>query len=364
MIPEQFRETNEAELSITLPNGSLIILKGAKDSDCRRGPALDGVALDEMQDWDTDIFDTIFRPLLVAKHGEGIFGGTKKRGSWFLSEWQRVKKGEVPDSEAFHFRSTDNPLIPSVEWKTIYDSLKLKGKNKIWFDEYIADPDQEVDEDSSLKFQEFRRAIHLISPFAIPANYRRFRGMDWGLDHPSACLWASVSPDGTVYIHDEYRRSGLNAELTTGSILRQTKTDVEATVLDGACWCKESDGSCVANRLSAAGIGRLVQGRKENKSHGGANVVKTYLRPVTLKPKLFIFSTCNMLIEELETLTWDTRNSDDLTDALRYLLVFLSTLDWSNPIDKPKIFAPYEVNLLSRFKTENGLWNEESGYLA
>jgi len=44
------------------------------------------------------------------------------------------------------------------------------------------------------------------APFAIPAHWPRICGMDFGWDHPTACVWIAVDRDSdTVHVTDCYR---------------------------------------------------------------------------------------------------------------------------------------------------------------
>ena len=364
MLPEGSYKENETDLRIDLVNGSQIFLKGAKDSDCRRGPGLDFIGLDEAQDFPNDDWDMIFRPLLTGKNGEGVIAGTKKKGSWFQKEWLAAEKGLVPQAQALWFPATSNPLVPAQEWVNIKKALENKGKAEVWYQEYISDPHTDDYLDTSIKYPEFSRIKHSFGEMAFPKDFRRFRAFDWGLNHPSACLWAACSPDGVVNIYDEYKKKGLSAESVAKNVLEKTGGDkIEANVFDQACWHTESDNQMIITRFTKAGINPVFKGRKENKDNAGANTVKNYLAPVQGLPKLKISTRCSMLMEELEELRWEDKTGDDLTDALRYLLVFLSSITWTSAPAEPQVFAPYEINLLGRFKAQNGFWNEDTGYL-
>jgi hypothetical protein len=49
--------------------------------------------------------------------------------------------------------------------------------------------------------------------FKIPPHFRRIAGLDFGADHPTACVWLAQDPDsGVVYVTDVYKKSGTSAE--------------------------------------------------------------------------------------------------------------------------------------------------------
>lgn len=58
-------------------------------------------------------------------------------------------------------------------------------------------------------FPEFNERRHVITPFPIPQDWPIYLGYDPGYDHPTAILWFTVAPNGTLYITDEIYRPGL-----------------------------------------------------------------------------------------------------------------------------------------------------------
>lgn len=321
----------ETTLEIHFDNGSIIAIKGAKDPDCRRGPSLDFLAIDECQDFIGQDFMTIFRPLLTGKQGSCILAGTKRIGSWFLNEWLSAEKGEIAHGFPFWFPSTKNPLIPPEEWEMTRKYLQNKGRLDIWENEYVCDPHTRTGNDVELKYPEFDHSLHVIAPFTIPSSYRHFVALDWGMEHPSGAIWAAVSPEGRVFVYDEYREYGKDMGALARDILEKNRgRKIEAYVLDSHCWARESDGKSAALRFMQEGLKPAIKGLREDKVFTGTSLVKSYFRPISGEPMIQIFPNCRHLTEELVVLRWRDRIHDDMTDALRYLLGFLSTLTWKS----------------------------------
>ena len=57
-------------------------------------------------------------------------------------------------------------------------------------------------------FPEFSEEVHVCDPFPIPADWRRYRTVDYGLDR-LACLWIALSPEGDAYVYREICESDL-----------------------------------------------------------------------------------------------------------------------------------------------------------
>lgn len=356
----------ESTLSINFNNGSIYSLKHAKDPDCKRGPSLKFLHIDEAQDFDGEDFITVFRPLLAAHQAPCLISGTKKQGSWFMKEWLAAEKGEIENAAAFWFPSTSNPTIPASEWDAIKRDLTRRGRLDIWENEYICDPHNGENLNFEIKYMEFNRIKHICAPFQFPPNWRHFVALDWGIAnlHPAVCLWAALAPSGRVYIYDEYEVIGAGAQqLVKGTMEHGEGRRIETYILSEDCWKQESDNKTIASKLVDFGFRPFVKAKRENKAFSGADTVKQYLNPVSGEPLLQIFPNCTRLISELETLKWGDKIGDDRTDALRYLLVFLATLD-IRPRPDEKIFKPVEINLWDRFKPQGDSLtiNSETGY--
>ena len=363
----QFKADNE-ELELDFNNQSVIKLKHTKDPTNRRGPSLDFLGIDEAQDFNGDDFDVVFRPLLSAKQAPCLFAGTLKAGSWFHKEWLAANRGDRENSAAFWFPSTSNPLIPASEWNSIRLDLERKGRLDIWENEYICDPLSKNSHNFEIKYMEFERVKHVCPPIAFPPDYRHFFALDWGMSdkHPCAAVWAAVSPAGKVYVYDEHTSFGLSAQnFATAVLQRGTGRKIEAFVLSEDCWSQESDRRTIALKLMGYGLRPAVKGRREDKAGSGANAVKNYLKPVQGEPLLQIFPNCTGLIDELESLRWSDKLNDDRSDALRYLLVFLSGIKFDTqtqetaPVYKriePRLYRyPQEAPL--RFNPEHGYFD-------
>lgn len=81
---------NESELSVILPNGSIITLYGADNPDALRGIYLDGVVMDEVADMKPNVWGEVIRPTLTDRKGWALFIGTPKGINLFYELYQRA----------------------------------------------------------------------------------------------------------------------------------------------------------------------------------------------------------------------------------------------------------------------------------
>ena len=107
-------DSNEAELTVTLVNGSKIRLFGADNADAIRGLGFSGIYMDEFGDFKPSVWGNVIRPALSDRQGWAVFGGTPKgknqfwdirstasrlKDEWFLLELPASKSGLLPDGE-------------------------------------------------------------------------------------------------------------------------------------------------------------------------------------------------------------------------------------------------------------------------
>ena len=56
-------------------------------------------------------------------------------------------------------------------------------------------------------YKTFSRDAHVIKPFKIPADWTRYRSIDWGFNNPFVCLWLARDADRRWYVYAEHYRA-------------------------------------------------------------------------------------------------------------------------------------------------------------
>ena len=173
-------------------------------------------------------------------------------------------------------------------------------------------------------FREFRRDVHVVDPFPIPEDWRKFRALDYGYANPACCLWLAIDYDGNIYVYRELYITLLTAkELARRIIELSGEEKILYTVADPSLWAKMGhEGVSIEETMRKEGL-RLVQA--DNDRLAGKQQVHSYLRECRLK----IFSTCVNLIRTLPQLVHDPKRPEDVDtdgedhayDALRYALM-------------------------------------------
>lgn len=180
-------------------------------------------------------------------------------------------------------------------------------------------------------FSEWRRELHVCEPFEIPAHWRRYFTMDYGLDM-LAGYWIAVDDFGNAYVYREVYQSGLIIRKAAQAIKEAERDDVpEMYIAPPDMWNRRQDtGKSVAELFFENDI--CLYKASNDRVQGWYNL-KEWLHPQTdefgeKRPRLRIFANCTEVIRTLPALCFDKHNPNDVgdevheythaADALRY----------------------------------------------
>ncbi|MBQ7120359.1 MAG: phage terminase large subunit [Oscillospiraceae bacterium] len=181
-------------------------------------------------------------------------------------------------------------------------------------------------------FTEWNRKVHVISPFEIPKEWRRYFVMDYGLDM-LAGYWIAVDTYGRAYVYREIYESGLIISEAARKIREATDKEVYAYIAPPDLWNRRQDTGKSAARIFAEN-GVPVIAAKNERVQGWYNL-KEWLAPFRdetgkMCASLRIFSNCVNLIRTLPALNIDSKNPNDVAntphelthapDAIRYFV--------------------------------------------
>jgi hypothetical protein len=225
----------------------------------------------------------------------------------------------------------------------VYDNQALITNDPNYLMRLMALPDNErkqlLDGDwdtfAGQYFSEFSRAIHVIEPFAIPHDWKRYRAMDEGYNDPYVCLWIAMDREGNAYLYREFVKSKLLSHEQAEETLRRTGDEkIDYSVGDTSFWNKgKESGKSPFEVFAEKGI-PLMQATKERIN--GWKRLREWLHvydDVDLvsgqkikTAKLKIFSNCTHAIESIPSMIVDDIHPEDIEDhsldhvpdALRY----------------------------------------------
>lgn len=180
-------------------------------------------------------------------------------------------------------------------------------------------------------FTEFKRELHVVRPFEIPAWWRRYVAIDYGLDMLAAYWIAVDENDYAVVYREVYQPDLIIPEAAKRLLNANGNEDITAWFAPKDLWNRRQEtGKSVSDLFAEYG---LYLSKVSNGRVAGWYELKRRLQPVPdvdglLRPKLQIFDTCLNLIRTLPGLQHDEKNPNDTAtephelthgpDAIRY----------------------------------------------
>ena len=179
-------------------------------------------------------------------------------------------------------------------------------------------------------FEEFKREIHVVKPFLIPHEWRRYRAIDYGLDC-LAVLWIAVNSAGECYVYREYSKSDKIISDGASDVAFLTGDEkIRCTYGPPDLWSRSQEtGRCRADIFRESGLALV---RSNNDRIAGWLCIKEMLKADSEgNVKLHIFNNCVELIRCITSIQHDDSNPSDcatrphgithLPDALRYFAI-------------------------------------------
>lgn len=192
-------------------------------------------------------------------------------------------------------------------------------------------------------FREFSRELHVVSPFDIPAHWKIYVTLDYGLDM-LACYWIAVDERGSGFVFQELYQKDLIVSQAAEAILANSTRRPDLILAPPDLWNRRQEsGRSVADIFAEHG---LFLTKTSNDRLAGWMALKEWLRPVRDElggrtARLKIFPQCVNLIRTLPALQYDHTRPNDVADhphelthapdALRGFCVY-----WTVPAQAPR----------------------------
>ena len=322
---------NRAEGILSFPNGSRIILghfHNESDIDSYLGLEYDVIGVEEATTLSVAKYKAIrtcnrtskdWRPRIYSTTNPGGVGHY-----WYKARFVAPYRAKSQANTRF-IPSTvyDNAFVNKEYVKTLED---LKGwRREAWLN-------GSWDIMAGQYFTNIDPDVHFIPSLGVPSYWPyKWLGMDYGWTHPTAIVLLAMDNSGNIYAVDEYREAKLpvarhianiDAMLARWGLTRENLWTVAG---GGDMWQPDKDGTTVAADYEAA----LPLERANMARIDGAMALLGRFDSNTI----FIYDTCQKLVETLLTLEHDPHRpedvlkvdvdengdgGDDLYDALRY----------------------------------------------
>ncbi len=329
----QYREADKA---FTFPNGSRLKF-GYCDSESDvlqyQGQEYDVIFIDEA----TQFTEFQYNTLTACLRGSNDF---PKR--MYLTcnpggvghEW--VKRLFIDKQ----YRATENPIDYTFIRARVYDNKALIGKDTGYIrmlenlpnDLRRAWLEGDWNVFAGQYFKEFRPDIHVMRPYPIPVDWRRYFVMDYGLDM-LAGYWIAIDHNARAYVYKEIYKSNLIISEAAEEIKAMTVEVIYAYIAPPDLWNRRQEtGESAAELFTKHGVPIV---KADNDRIQGWYALKEWLRPTEddqghTIANLRIFDNCENLIRCIPSLQYDPKNTEDCAkephelthapDAIRYFV--------------------------------------------
>jgi hypothetical protein len=234
-------------------------------------------------------------------------------------------------------KATDNAEHLNREYFQTLDAIPDPARRK-------AMRDGDWDAAPGMKFGEWRRDLHVVKPFAIPVEWQRRSGIDWGYAAPWAVVWGARDEDHRVWIYREVYKAEVGERDQARRILKAEEVErkrgatIKGRHADPSMWNRRGEVHSIADVYITE---KCIITPAENDRTSGWQRVHSYLdlgpacrlhreKGLDECPMLHIFEGCDELIYAIPNAPADPDNLEDVDtdfdhdhdlDAFRYLLM-------------------------------------------
>ena len=185
------KRINESELTVTLINNSIIMLRSADNPDSIRGVGLDFVVIDEAADIDEEAWRAVIRPTLSDREGSALIISSPKGRNWLYDAYQNAK--HLADWHSWQYSTAEGGIVTESE----IEQAKRDLDERTFQQEYMA------------KFVDYSGIIyyafgdHNIVEMTVPgdARFPLHVGIDFNVD--PGCAVIGYQHGAGIHIFDE-----------------------------------------------------------------------------------------------------------------------------------------------------------------
>lgn len=184
-------------------------------------------------------------------------------------------------------------------------------------------------------FPEFSQKHHVIEPYEIPHEWRRFRSCDYGYSSFSAVHWFAIDPSYETLIcyRELYVSKHTGRDLAKAVLEAEQGERISYGILDSSCWHNRGQlGPSIAEEMISMGCRWRPSDRTAGARVAGKNRLHEVLKvdPDTNMAGIVFFNNCRQIIADLPTIPSDPKGTDDIDpryksdhayDSVRYAVM-------------------------------------------
>lgn len=185
LFPADWGEWREQRQCFELAWGGTIFVRSTEDPDHLEGMTILAGWLDETGQMKEQAWINV-QGRLSINMGPCILTTTPYVENWFWKLVKRIRSNEDPDYEFLNWRSIDNPGFPQSE----FDRAKRELPKAIFERRYLG----LFTRMEGLIYQDLDEH-NFAPPMVIPGEWKRFAGIDFGHNHPTAIVFVAEKPE-------------------------------------------------------------------------------------------------------------------------------------------------------------------------
>lgn len=267
-------------------------------------------------------WEAILRRLSLSQ-GRVLAGTTPYNMGWLKTQIFDRWRGGDPDIQVIQFKSTMNPTFPIEEYERAKRTLPT-WKFEMFYNGEFTRP-------AGMIYEDFDQR-HIIPQFAIPAEWPRFLGVDFGAVH-TCNVWVAQDPASNLYY---IYRERLEGNRTTNQHVAEVRQYNEYNL---QAWGGAK--SETQQRMDWANAGLHVSEPPVWEVEPGINRVIAMLK----ERRLYVFDTCTGVIDQfgsysrilddngLPTEKIKEKETYHYLDAIRYFAVGVNQNDPTKIVD-------------------------------
>lgn len=309
-------------------NGSTIVCGGMDNADRVMSTEYDLIVGFEATELTEDDAEKLLTRLRngVMPYQQAIFDCNPGAPTHWLKRW-----ADAGRATRFPSRHEDNPSV-TPEYLAVLDGLTGHRHARLRLGLWAAA--------EGVVYPEWDASVHLVDRFDIPADWRRFRSIDFGYTNPFVCQWWAVDGDGRAYLYRELYHTRRTVRdhaqdikrLSQGERYEATVTDHDAE--DRATLDQEGIGSIPARKDVTVGI-QAVAARLRPAGDGRPRLFVLRDSRAGLDPSLTEAKKPTCTAEEWDGYCWNeskegkpvkeepVKVDDHGMDAVRYFVMHL-----------------------------------------
>ena len=332
------QKINEAELSITLRNGSIISLKGSEDPDRLRGVSLSYCVIDEAAECPLDaLWGEIIRPALADQQGGALFIGTPKgKANAFYDLYTTAEDPTNEDWSAYQFTTIEGGRVTQEE----IDAARRDMSERQFRQEFLAT----FETYENRVAWAFDRSVNIKS-ILNPALDIIHVGMDFNVNPGVATI--GVQHAQAFYVVDELYLENTNTEEMAYELKQRYPNSKIIVYPDPSGRRRQTSSGGQSDHIILQNAGFVVKApAKHDPVKDRINALNARLKTAEGVNNLFIDKRCKYTIESLDKHTYKAGSQvpdkdsgyDHMFDAISYCIAFMypirRTVQQSAPVQR------------------------------